>query len=52
MPVSFSRTPAQSTRPAPALGEHGPEILAEVGFSESEIAELQNSGALYVKEKV
>jgi crotonobetainyl-CoA:carnitine CoA-transferase CaiB-like acyl-CoA transferase len=52
VPVSFSRTPAQSTRPAPALGEHGPEILAEVGFSESEIAELQNSGALYVKEKV
>jgi len=52
VPVSFSRTPAQSTRPAPALGEHGPEILAEVGFSESEIAELQSSGALYVVEEV
>lgn len=52
VPVSFSRTPAQSTRPAPALGEHGPEILAEVGFSESEIAELQSSGALYVMEEV
>jgi len=52
VPVSFSRTPAQSTRPAPALGEHGPEILAEVGFSESEIAELQSKGALYVMEEV
>lgn len=52
VPVSFSRTPAKARRHAPRLGEHGPEILSEAGFSDAEIVELQGSGALYSKEEV
>ncbi|WP_306155115.1 CaiB/BaiF CoA-transferase family protein [Roseovarius sp. MMSF_3281] len=48
VPACFSRTPAKPERLAPRLGEHGPEILSEVGFSDVEIAELQRCGALCV----
>ncbi|MEY8828660.1 CaiB/BaiF CoA transferase family protein [Sedimentitalea sp. XS_ASV28] len=48
VPVSFSRTPVKPQRLAPRLGEHGPEILAEAGFTDSEIAALQDNGALRV----
>jgi alpha-methylacyl-CoA racemase len=45
-PLKFSRTPGDPTRPAPALGEHTAEVLAEAGFSEEEIAALLESGAI------
>lgn len=51
VPVNFSRTPAKAGRHAPRLGEHGPEILSEAGFSDAEIAELQRSGALYLMDE-
>jgi crotonobetainyl-CoA:carnitine CoA-transferase CaiB-like acyl-CoA transferase len=41
----FDRTPARIRRPAPALGEHTDELLAEVGYSAEEIAALRESGA-------
>ncbi len=44
-PVKFSRTPADSSQPAPALGEHTGEVLAEAGLSAEEIAEMLESGA-------
>ena len=44
-PVKFSRTPASVHRPAPALGEHTEELLAEAGLSTDEIAALVESGA-------
>jgi len=42
----FSKTPAAIRRPAPTLGEHTDEILAELGYVASEIAELRDRGAL------
>jgi crotonobetainyl-CoA:carnitine CoA-transferase CaiB-like acyl-CoA transferase len=45
MPVKFSGTPGDATRPAPALGEHTEEVLREAGVGESEIEALMQSGA-------
>ena len=45
-PVKMSRTPADPTRPAPALGEHTEEVLAEAGLGGEEIAALMDSGAV------
>jgi crotonobetainyl-CoA:carnitine CoA-transferase CaiB-like acyl-CoA transferase len=44
-PVKLSRTPADPTRPAPALGEHTAEVLGEAGLSEQEVSALLESGA-------
>jgi crotonobetainyl-CoA:carnitine CoA-transferase CaiB-like acyl-CoA transferase len=40
----FSATPAAIRRGGPALGEHTGEILAEVGYSDAEIAALRAEG--------
>jgi crotonobetainyl-CoA:carnitine CoA-transferase CaiB-like acyl-CoA transferase len=45
MPVKFSRTPGDATRPAPALGEHTREVLKAAGYDTAEIDELVSSGA-------
>ncbi len=45
-PVKLSRTPADPTRPAPALGEHTEELLREAGFGREEIEALLESGAV------
>jgi len=45
-PVKFSRTPADARQPGPALGEHTAEVLAGLGYSQQEIAELEASGAV------
>jgi formyl-CoA transferase len=41
----FERTPAELRRPAPALGQHNREILAENGYSDQEVAQLGAAGA-------
>jgi len=46
-PLKLSRTPADASRAAgPGLGEHTAQILAAAGYTDDEIAELQESGAV------
>ena len=42
-PWDFSSTPASYRRPAPGLGEHTDEVLAEAGLSAEEIAKLREA---------
>ncbi len=47
VPVKLTRTPGDPTRaPAPALGEHTDEVLAEAGFTAEQIAGLHAAGAV------
>lgn len=48
--VKMSETPATIDRPAPLVGQHGRQILAEFGFSKDEIAALEQSGDMTVAE--
>ena len=43
-PVKFSDTPASIDRGAPLLGEHTPEVLTELDYTDEEIAELIRGG--------
>ncbi len=45
LPVKFSDTPGGVRGPAPTLGQHTREVLAEVGYSEAEVEELIRDGA-------
>jgi len=42
----FSATPEPVLRPAPELGEHTDEVLAELGYTAEELAALRADGAL------
>jgi crotonobetainyl-CoA:carnitine CoA-transferase CaiB-like acyl-CoA transferase len=48
--VKMSETPATIDRPAPLVGQHGREILAEFGVSGEEIAALEKAGEMTVAE--
>ncbi|MFL6572608.1 MAG: CaiB/BaiF CoA transferase family protein [Burkholderiales bacterium] len=45
LPIKLSASPGKVTRPAPLLGQHTREVLAEFGFSSGEIEVLVRSGA-------
>jgi crotonobetainyl-CoA:carnitine CoA-transferase CaiB-like acyl-CoA transferase len=62
-PLRFTRHPldfaianneitAQSDRPAPRIGQHSRDILAEAGLTVSEISNLEATGALGAPEKL
>lgn len=46
-PVRYSATPASIRRHAPLTGENGREVLAEAGYDEAELDELEGAGVLY-----
>ncbi|MCR8922065.1 CoA transferase [Dasania sp. GY-MA-18] len=43
-PMKFSRTPVNTEQAPPLLGEHSAQILAELGYSEAEIAQFKAKG--------
>jgi crotonobetainyl-CoA:carnitine CoA-transferase CaiB-like acyl-CoA transferase len=45
LPIKLSATPGSLNRPAPVLGQHTREVLAEFGFSPAEIESLYACGA-------
>lgn len=45
-PMKLSETPCQVRRTAPALGEHGEEVLVELGYPEAERAALRAAGVV------
>lgn len=45
-PVKLSETPASVRTPPPVLGQHTDSVLAELGFTAHEIAELRSAGAI------
>ena len=47
VPVKLSRTPGDHAQaPGPMLGEHSEEVLRDAGYSEAQVAELLDSGAV------
>ena len=52
IPVKLSATPGRIRHRAPALGEHGREILQEFGFSEGDAEELIRAGVVRDREKL
>jgi crotonobetainyl-CoA:carnitine CoA-transferase CaiB-like acyl-CoA transferase len=47
VPVRFSAGPNRFHRdPAPLLGQHNHELLAEIGLSDDEVAELESQGVI------
>ncbi|TMV15262.1 CaiB/BaiF CoA transferase family protein [Arenibacterium halophilum] len=45
-PIRFSRSPSELRRGAPLTGEHTDDILRAVGFSDAEIGEMAQAGAI------
>ena len=50
IPLRFSDSPAEISRLPPRLGEHGREILGELGLSCEDIDALAAAGALVLPE--
>lgn len=47
LPIRYSDTPLADPRPAPAVGEHTTEVLADVlGYDQARITALQRAGAI------
>ena len=46
----FEKTPSEITNPAPLLGEHGREILLEIGYSEEKISKLLSEKKLFISD--
>ncbi|HEY1414041.1 MAG TPA: CoA transferase, partial [Rhodopila sp.] len=45
-PIKFSDRPCQVRRPAPGLGEHSDEVLAELGYAAADREALRRDGVI------
>jgi crotonobetainyl-CoA:carnitine CoA-transferase CaiB-like acyl-CoA transferase len=45
LPVRFSDTPGEVSRPAPLYGQHSRDVLSELGYDGDEIDRLLSEGA-------
>ena len=51
-PIKFSRTKGGTRRPPPKFAEHGTEVLLQHGYTEEQIAKLQETGVMHVKRRI
>ena len=51
-PIDMSGTPAGTTKPPPALGVDGPDLLRELGYDEAAIEGLLDAGVLHTRERL
>jgi crotonobetainyl-CoA:carnitine CoA-transferase CaiB-like acyl-CoA transferase len=49
IPFTMSETPGRIRRPSPLIGEHGPEILSELGYNKKDIQRLIDENILSVE---
>jgi crotonobetainyl-CoA:carnitine CoA-transferase CaiB-like acyl-CoA transferase len=52
IPFTMSETPGSIRRASPLIGEHGPEILAELGYDENKIKRLIDEKIISVEKPV
>jgi crotonobetainyl-CoA:carnitine CoA-transferase CaiB-like acyl-CoA transferase len=45
-PINMSETPPRFHRPAPLLGEHTHEVMAQLGYDDSAVRKLKESGVI------
>ncbi|MDO4268848.1 MAG: CaiB/BaiF CoA-transferase family protein [Eubacteriales bacterium] len=48
MPVKFAEMGVPDYKPGPLIGEHGVQVMKEMGYSDEEIAKMLESGDLFV----
>ena len=51
-PIKFSRRPGGTRRPPPKFSEHGREVLRQHGYTDDQIASLEQDGVLVGKRRV
>jgi crotonobetainyl-CoA:carnitine CoA-transferase CaiB-like acyl-CoA transferase len=51
LPITFSSDRTGPVRPAPRLGEHGPELLRDLGLTEDEVRRLTDARVLLIPDQ-
>jgi crotonobetainyl-CoA:carnitine CoA-transferase CaiB-like acyl-CoA transferase len=46
LPITFTDVDTEDQRPAPRLGEHGPDLLRELGYPAEEVASMVAAGVV------